>query len=150
MTKSKLCTNCGFVGYSKRITKGSFIMEVVLWMLFLVPGIFYTVWRVASRYEACPKCAAGNMIPTDSPVALKMVQEQRRPQPIQYNQTRGVPPPPGGEVFFRIAIKGQDFGDISVTTIKQMIAAGQLGMHDYFFDVEANDWLQLECLAALD
>jgi hypothetical protein len=30
-----------------------------------------------------------------------------------------------------------------------MIAAGQLSLQDYYLDAEANDWMQLDCLAAI-
>ena len=88
------------------------------------------------------------MIPTSSPVAQKLLQEHRQPQPAQNTQRRGAPPPPpSGERSFRVARNGQDLGELPVSTIKQMIANGQLSMQDYYLDAEANDWMQLEWLA---
>ena len=145
MAKSKLCTTCGYVGQSKRETKGSFIMEVFLWLIlvpgfimggflwliFLVPGFIYSVWRLTTRYDACPKCAAANMIPTSSPVAKKLLQEQNQPQPVQSAQRHGVPPPlPDKQDFLRIARNGEDLGELPVSTIEQMIASGQLSTQD--------------------
>jgi hypothetical protein len=67
MGRSELvCTNCGFRGKSKRVTKGSFLIELVLWLMLIVPGLIYSIWRLTSRYSACPQCGAGNMIPIDS------------------------------------------------------------------------------------
>lgn len=65
----KICTTCGFKGSPKRFTKGSFIIELGLWLCFLVPGLIYSIWRLASRYEGCPKCHGSAMIPLDSPLA---------------------------------------------------------------------------------
>ena len=73
MSEPKLCITCGYVGPSKRETRGSFLLEVFLWFILLVPGIFYSIWRHATRYDACPKCAAANLIPIDSPVAQKLM-----------------------------------------------------------------------------
>lgn len=73
MSESKLCITCGHVGPSKRETRGSFIVEVFLWFIFLLPGIVYSLWRHATRYDACPECGAANMIPATSPVARKLM-----------------------------------------------------------------------------
>lgn len=148
MAATKLCIICGYVGQPRLETKGTFIMEVFLWLIFLLPGLIYSIWRITTRYDACPECAAANMIPTSSPVAQKLLQEHRQPQPAQNTQRRGAPPPPpSGERSFRVARNGQDLGELPVSTIKQMIANGQLSMQDYYLDAEANDWMQLEWLA---
>ena len=83
----------------------------------------------------------------NSPVAQKLLNEQRQPQSRPDNQRAIAPPPPGGQDSYRIASNGQDLGTLPVLTIKQMIETGQLTMQDYFFDDEINDWMQLECLA---
>lgn len=67
-----ICTNCGFTGKSEKITKGSMSTELFLWILFLIPGLLYSFWRLATKYEGCPKCKSANMIPEDSPVGKKL------------------------------------------------------------------------------
>ena len=69
-----ICTNCGYVGEPKPITKGSIGMEVLLWLLFLAPGFIYSIWRLASRYDGCPKCKHQNLIPIDSPNGKKIAE----------------------------------------------------------------------------
>lgn len=66
------CPNCGVVGYPTRITKGSFVVEVFLWLLFILPGVLYTVWRLTSQYDGCPSCRQAGMIPSDSPRAREL------------------------------------------------------------------------------
>jgi DNA-directed RNA polymerase subunit RPC12/RpoP len=73
MSKEMVCTNCGFKGRPKQYTKGSFLVELLLWLCFLVPGLLYTVWRVATRYKGCPNCGHPHMIPKDSPMAEKIL-----------------------------------------------------------------------------
>lgn len=67
-----ICTNCGAIGSPKLVTKGSFIIEVFLWLLFLLPGIIYSVWRLSSRHKACRNCGASGMIPLNSPMGRKL------------------------------------------------------------------------------
>lgn len=74
MSQNRVCTNCGHVGQEMTFTKGSFIMEVVLWLFFLVPGLIYSIWRLSSRTKGCPSCGKPNMVPVNSPVGKKMVE----------------------------------------------------------------------------
>ncbi len=70
-----ICTNCGYVGPPIKITPGSFLLEIVLWCFFLLPGILYSIWRLTSKYEACPKCKKPTLIPVDTPKGQKLLQE---------------------------------------------------------------------------
>lgn len=79
MAKEMICTSCGYKGKPKTETKGNFLIEVVLWFFFIIPGLIYSIWRLASRYEACPQCKSQSMIPTDSPIGRKLLAEQEQP-----------------------------------------------------------------------
>jgi hypothetical protein len=145
----KLCTTCGYVGGSKRVTKGSFFIEIILWLAFLIPGAIYSVWRLTSRYDACPKCGGGNMIPLNSPVAKRMLQEQDSPSVPPPLQQAIFPPPPGRrvtELRYRIAKDGQDLGEYPLTMIRQMLQSGEITQQDYYFDHSANEWLEIGAL----
>lgn len=73
MATELYCPNCGHIGTPKRYIKGSFLVELVLWLCFILPGLIYSVWRSTSRYKGCPRCGASNMIPVDSPRARQMM-----------------------------------------------------------------------------
>ena len=73
MAKDLVCTNCGFRGKPKCFTKGSILIELVLWICLIVPGLIYSIWRHTSRYNGCPTCGAAHMIPIDSPMARKLM-----------------------------------------------------------------------------
>jgi len=75
MSEQLVCTNCGHVGETKTVTKGHFALEVVLWLCFLVPGIIYSIWRLTTRYEACPVCGNANLLPISAPMAQKFLHE---------------------------------------------------------------------------
>ena len=57
-----VCKDCGTVAESKTTAKGSFAVEVVLWLCFIVPGLIYSVWRMATKYEACPACGSDKLL----------------------------------------------------------------------------------------
>jgi DNA-directed RNA polymerase subunit RPC12/RpoP len=70
------CKNCGFRGKPREMTRGTFAVEVLLWLCFLLPGLLYTLWRSSNRYTACPKCGHENMIPLDSPMGQKSFEDK--------------------------------------------------------------------------
>ena len=76
MAKQMICTSCGQVGTAKRITKGSIFIEILLWLFFLLPGLIYSIWRLSSKYDACPSCKNPSMIPVDSPTGRKLMESQ--------------------------------------------------------------------------
>lgn len=61
-----ICTNCYYQGKLKTETKGSFLIELVLWFFFLVPGIIYSLWRLTTRNKVCAKCGSLLVVPEDS------------------------------------------------------------------------------------
>lgn len=71
-----MCTNCGNVSKPVTFTKGSFIVEVALWLMFFLPGIIYSVWRLSSKYDGCRFCKEGGMVPLSSPVAVALLEKQ--------------------------------------------------------------------------
>lgn len=72
-----VCTTCGYVGNPQRITKGSTLIELILWLCFLIPGLIYSLWRLSSKYDACPKCKGVSMIPVDSPIGQKTINDHK-------------------------------------------------------------------------
>ena len=69
VAKKMFCKNCGFMGIPKLTVKGSFVIELALWLCFLVPGLIYSIWRLTTKEQACPNCKNPTMIPLDSPLA---------------------------------------------------------------------------------
>lgn len=69
---NKVCKDCGTVGPTERVTKGSIWIEIILWLCFLIPGFLYSVWRLTSRHDACATCGSKNMVPLDSPIGRKV------------------------------------------------------------------------------
>ena len=66
------CPHCGIAGIPRTITKGSTLVEVMLWFAGLLPGLIYSLWLRNSRHAACPSCHQAGMIPANSPRALDL------------------------------------------------------------------------------
>lgn len=69
MAKPMYCDQCGTVAAPKTHTRGSFLIEILLWLMLIFPGILYSLWRITTRAKVCPACGAGNMLPTTAPKA---------------------------------------------------------------------------------
>ena len=76
MSKQLLCPNCETIAIPKLKTKGSFLIELILWILLIIPGLIYSIWRLTTRYKACPSCGSPNMIPLDSPRAQQIFRDR--------------------------------------------------------------------------
>lgn len=68
-----LCNNCGTISEPIKVTKGSFFIELLLWVCFIIPGLVYSLWRLTTRYKACPACKESGMIPLNSPKAKQIL-----------------------------------------------------------------------------
>lgn len=79
----QICTTCAHRGYPITVTKGRTIIEIILWLCFLLPGLAYSLWRISTRREACPSCGNSSMIPETSPIGKKICQEHYPDEPVQ-------------------------------------------------------------------
>jgi hypothetical protein len=75
MSDEIVCKACGYHGTPGSITKGSFAIEVILWLCFIIPGLIYSFWRLSSRGSNCPTCGSTEVIPVDSPIGRKLLGE---------------------------------------------------------------------------
>jgi hypothetical protein len=73
---AKYCQRCGTVATPTRRTKGSFLIEVFLWLMLLIPGLIYSLWRLTSKAWVCPKCGSEDIIPLDSPKARAALEQR--------------------------------------------------------------------------
>jgi hypothetical protein len=73
----QICTRCYQVSEAKPKVQGSFLIEVILWLAFIIPGIIYSVWRMTTKRIVCPACNSAEMVPTDT-VRGKVLLEERK------------------------------------------------------------------------
>lgn len=88
---SKACPRCGHVGAPDSHTPGSRFIELLLWLLFIVPGLIYSLWRFSAQREVCAKCGAAELLPLDTPRGRAVAAESgivvRRSDPARPSAT---------------------------------------------------------------
>lgn len=77
-----VCKACGHVGAGQRVTRGNVLIELVLWLCFIIPGLIYSIWRVSSRYDACTACGSRELIPTSSPIGARLLADNAAAAPV--------------------------------------------------------------------
>jgi len=50
------CPECGYQGKPSTVTRGSFAIEIILWLCYLLPGVIYSLWRLSTRCYVCRQC----------------------------------------------------------------------------------------------
>ena len=73
--KPLICSSCGSIVQPMQLTRGSILIEIVLWLCFIIPGLIYSLWRLSSRQSACPRCKSDQLVPLDSPRGLKLMED---------------------------------------------------------------------------
>lgn len=73
-----LCINCMSKGIPKSHTPGSIFIEIILWCCLIIPGLVYSIWRISSRHGICSTCGSRGIIPLESPLAKKMMEEIKK------------------------------------------------------------------------
>lgn len=77
LDSNKVCATCGHVGEPDQHTPGSILIELVLWLCLLVPGLIYSFWRISARRDVCSQCGGSNLLPLDSPVGRALADKHR-------------------------------------------------------------------------
>ena len=67
-----VCTRCGTIARPKRYTPGTFGMELLLFLFFIIPGLIYGIWRIAARKDVCAACLSDALVPIGSPAGRAM------------------------------------------------------------------------------
>jgi hypothetical protein len=71
-----ICTTCGArTDTPQSQTKGSFAIEVVLWLALIIPGLLYSLWRQSTRRKVCPTCGNATLILANTPDGRKRAEQ---------------------------------------------------------------------------
>jgi predicted RNA-binding Zn-ribbon protein involved in translation (DUF1610 family) len=68
MTETFICRKCGHIGPRELNKKGKLSIEIILWLLFILPGLIYSIWRRTGRFFACKECGTHHIVPLKSPL----------------------------------------------------------------------------------
>jgi ribosomal protein L37E len=73
--KKIICATCGTQAEPIRQTRGSIWIELALWLLFLVPGLLYSLWRLTTKHTVCRQCGSTEIVPVTSPRGAALSQQ---------------------------------------------------------------------------
>ena len=73
MTEPFICRKCGYIGPQELNKKGKLSVEIILWLLFILPGLIYSIWRRTGRYFACKECGTHHIVPLNSPLGKEVL-----------------------------------------------------------------------------
>jgi hypothetical protein len=66
--ESLICTTCGTqTDMPQSKARGSFVIEIILWLAFIIPGLLYSLWRQSTRQKVCPSCGNATLIVANTP-----------------------------------------------------------------------------------
>ncbi len=54
--KTLTCAHCGAIGSARWRSRGSLMIEIVLWVGFFFPGLIYSLWRHSQKKRYCQMC----------------------------------------------------------------------------------------------
>jgi hypothetical protein len=60
-----VCTRCRRSGVPRAVADGSTVVEVCLWLLFVLPGMAYSLWRLGRQRRLCRNCGSEALVPVD-------------------------------------------------------------------------------------
>lgn len=75
--KDKVCSLCGHLGKAKKKLDGSVLIEIILWLFMILPGLIYSLWRWSTSHETCRSCGSRTLLPADSPRGRRIAEERR-------------------------------------------------------------------------
>lgn len=71
-----VCTQCGYHGPARSHTRGTIALELALWLMFILPGIIYSLWRLSTRAMVCASCGATTLVAPESPVGQRALRQE--------------------------------------------------------------------------
>jgi DNA-directed RNA polymerase subunit RPC12/RpoP len=79
------CTACHEIDKPATRVKGSLGLEILLWLLLIVPGLIYSLWRStsAARVKQCRHCGSRELVPPNSRRATNILNAETVPPVLQ-------------------------------------------------------------------
>jgi len=71
------CATCGHVGKVRLKNRGSVIVLLAMFCLFIIPGLFYLLYMLTGNYKVCRTCGAREVIGLDTPRGRELAARYR-------------------------------------------------------------------------
>jgi hypothetical protein len=78
MSEDFICRLCGHIGPRELNKKGKLSIEIILWLLLILPGLIYSIWRRTGRFFACKECGTHHIVPLSSPLGREALAGKQR------------------------------------------------------------------------
>lgn len=69
-TRKYLCMECGCQRDPIDAKRGLLVIEVFMWLLYIIPGVIYSIWRRVRKQQVCSKCRNPSVVLTSSSRAM--------------------------------------------------------------------------------
>lgn len=73
-----ICASCGTLDATRTNTPGSIFIEIILWIVLIIPGVIYSIWRHMARKKVCAECGGTELLPIGTPRGRELL-EQHHP-----------------------------------------------------------------------
>ena len=70
--ENEICADCGSTEPAVKASRGSGWVELFLYVLMIIPGVIYSLWRRARSRFVCSYCGNPSMVPVHDPRAQKI------------------------------------------------------------------------------
>lgn len=71
-TTIMICPSCGGRGVADTKRGGNVLIEIILWLCFIVPGLIYSIWRANAKQKICKHCGQPGVIPINTPRGIEL------------------------------------------------------------------------------
>ena len=71
-SKKYVCMECGCQRDPIKAKRGLLVIEIFMWLLYILPGVIYSIWRRVRTQEVCPNCLNPSIVLTSSSRAMGM------------------------------------------------------------------------------
>ena len=71
-SRKYVCMECGCQRDPIDAKRGLLAIEIFMWLLYILPGVIYSIWRRVRRQEICPNCRTPSIVLTSSSRAMGM------------------------------------------------------------------------------
>ncbi len=72
-SRKYICMECGCQRDPVKAKRGLLVVEIFMWLLYIVPGVIYSIWRRVRKHEICSKCRMPSIVLTSSSRAMGMM-----------------------------------------------------------------------------
>jgi len=73
LSKKYVCMECGCQRDPIQAKRGFLFVELFMWLLYIVPGVIYSIWRRLRTHQICPNCRNPSIVLTSSSRAMGMM-----------------------------------------------------------------------------